>query len=143
MSDPAPATYSDEAVLAREASRVLAAQMAKSEPLVLGLPRRGTVKLPASAVRKLIHILDQMALGNATALIPVRTELTTQEAAELLNISRPSLIHLLDDGKIEFRRIGTHRRVLLESVTAYKRRSDAARLAALTELAAYDQELGI
>jgi excisionase family DNA binding protein len=69
--------------------------------------------------------------------------LTTQEAAEMLNISRPSLIQLLDEGKIDYRRVGTHRRVRFEGLMKYKRAAETARRAALEELAAYDQELGI
>ena len=76
-------------------------------------------------------------------LIPVHAELTTQEAADMLNISRPSLIQLLDDGKMEYRKVGTHRRVRFDALMAYKRQSDAERRAALVELAAYDQEIGI
>jgi len=135
-----------EAVLAKETSRVLASRVQTTEPLRLRLlddPAKETVQVPASAVRMLIRILDEMARGNAVTLIPVHAELTTQEAADMLNISRPSLIQLLDEGKIEFRRIGTHRRVRFESLMAYKRRADADRRAVLAELAAYDQELGI
>ena len=99
--------------------------------------------IPAAAVRMLIRILEEMARGNAVTLIPVRAELTTQEAADMLSISRPSLIQLLDEGKIEFRRVGTHRRVRFEGLMAYKRRADADRRAALAELAACDQEMGI
>jgi excisionase family DNA binding protein len=73
----------------------------------------------------------------------VRAELTTQEAADMLDISRPSLIQLLVEGKIEYRRVGTHRRVRFDSLMKHKREADAARRAALAELAAYDQELGI
>ena len=135
-----------EAVLAKETSQVLASRAQMGKPLRLRLlddPAKGIVKIPASAVRMLIHILEEMARGNAVTLIPVHAELTTQEAADMLNISRPSLIQLLDEGKIKFRRVGTHRRIRFEALMAYKRRADADRRAALGELAAYDQELGL
>jgi len=136
-----------DAVLAKETSRVLASHIRNSDPMELRIPGdpspEGTVKLPLSAVRLLVRILEEMARGNAVTLIPVHAELTTQEAAEMLNISRPSLILLLDEGKIDYRRVGTHRRVRFEGLMKYKRGADAARRAALEELAAYDQELGI
>jgi excisionase family DNA binding protein len=91
----------------------------------------------------LVRILEEMALGNAVTLIPVHAELTTQEAADMLNVSRPSLIQLLDEGKMEYRKVGTHRRVRFESLMSYKRRTDGERRTALAELAAYDQEIGI
>ena len=92
----------------------------------------------------LVRILEEMALGNAVTLIPVHAELTTQEAAAIcLNVSRPSLIQLLDEGKDGYRKVGTHRRVRFESLMSYKRDTDAERRAALAELAAYDQEIGI
>ena len=81
--------------------------------------------------------------GDTFTLIPVHAELPTQEAADMLNISRPSLIQLLDEGKIEFRRVGTHRRIRFEGLMAHKRRADADRRAVLAELAAYDQEIGL
>ncbi|MGH9481715.1 MAG: excisionase family DNA-binding protein [Terriglobales bacterium] len=104
---------------------------------------QATVKLPAPAVGLLVRMLEEMARGNAVRVIPVHAEMTTQEAADLLNISRPSLIQLLEGGKIGYRRVGRHRRVRIEALMKYKRRADEARRAALDELAAYDQELGI
>jgi excisionase family DNA binding protein len=135
-----------ETTLAKETSRILASHLSAGDSLRLCLlddPAKRSIKIPASAVRILVRALEEMALGNAVTLIPVRAELTTQEAADMLNISRPSLIQLLDQGKIEFRRVGTHRRIRFEGLIAYKRRADADRRAALAELAAYDQELGI
>ena len=142
---PALPTESD-ATLAKETSRLLAPRVRSSAPLsfrVLDASKGETLRIPASAVRMLVRILEEMARGNAVTLIPVHAELTTQEAADMLNISRPSLIQLLDEGKIEHRKVGTHRRVKFESLMAYKRKSDAERRAALAELAAYDQEIGI
>ena len=125
---------------------MLAPRVRSSAPLsfrVLDASKGETLRIPASAVRMLVRILEEMARGNAVTLIPVHAELTTQEAADMLNISRPSLIQLLDEGKIEYRKIGTHRRVKFESLMAYKRKADMERRAALAELAAYDQEIGI
>lgn len=143
----APTLLSEaEASIAKKTSRVLASNMDGEEPVqlrVIGSSARDTIQLPASAVRMLIRILDEMARGNTVALLPVHAELTTQEAANLLNISRPSLILLLDQGEIEYRRVGRHRRVKSEALMAYKRRVDVQRRAVLAELAAYDQELGI
>jgi len=136
-----------EVALARETSRLLSAHLHDSEPLRLSIlqdqSHEETFDLPASAVRLLVRILQEMARGNAVTLIPVHAELTTQDASEMLNISRPTLIQLLDEGKIEYRRVGTHRRVRFEALVAYKRQLEADRRAALAELAAYDQELGI
>ena len=136
-----------EAGLAKETSRVLASRLKKGAAMKLRIvdddARQATVKLPAPAVGLLLRILEEMARGNAVTIIPVHAELTTQEAADMLNISRPSLIQLLDEGKIEYRRVGTHRRVRFEAVMKYKRQMDEQRRAALRELAAYDQDLGI
>jgi excisionase family DNA binding protein len=135
-----------EAGVARETRRLLASRLKKGAPMQLRIldknAAQATVKLPAPAVGLLLRILEEMARGNAVTIIPVHAELTTQEAADMLNISRPSLIQLLEEGKIEYRRVGTHRRVRFEALMRYKRRADKARRAALDELAAYDQELG-
>jgi excisionase family DNA binding protein len=135
-----------DASLARETSRLLAPRMRSSTPLsfrVGDAPKEETLQIPASALKMLVRILEEMAKGNTVTLIPVHAELTTQEAADMLNISRPSLIQLLGEGKIEYRKIGTHRRVRFEALMQYKRHADAERRAALAELAVYDQELGI
>lgn len=137
----------DDAILAKETSRVLASRLRKNRPMRLRIlddaSREETLKLPASSVRLLLRILEETARGNAVTLVPVHAELTTQEAADMLNISRPSLIQLLDEGKIEFRRVGTHRRVRFEALMQFKREADTQRRAALDALAAYDQEIGL
>jgi len=135
-----------EAKQAEETSRVLSSRLRSKTPLrlrVVDAPEDETVVIPTSAAKILVGILDEMGRGNTVTVIPVHAELTTQEAADMLSISRPSLIQLLDEGKIEYRKVGTHRRVRFESLMTYKRRVRAERLAVLNELAAYDQEIGI
>jgi len=97
--------------------------------------------LPGYAINLLLAMLTEMSKGNAIKVMPIHAELSTQETAELLNVSRPHLVDLLEQGKIPFRKVGTHRRVLANDVFDYKQRIDAARLKALDDLAAQAQEL--
>jgi excisionase family DNA binding protein len=102
-----------------------------------------TIAIPLPALRILSDVLNEMAKGNAVALIPVHAELTTQRAADLLNVSRPHLIELLEQGAIPFRKVGTHRRVRFQDLMTYKQQTDRNRLEALEELSALDQKLGL
>jgi excisionase family DNA binding protein len=146
-SEPVAPSEAD-ATLARESARVLAPQLAKANGsmqlrVVEADGTSETVAIPTAAFRLLVTILAEMASGNAVRLIPHHAELTTQEAAELLNVSRPWLVRLLDDGRMPFHRVGTHRRVLFKDVMTYRAEHRRARRTALDELTRLDQELGL
>jgi excisionase family DNA binding protein len=102
-----------------------------------------TIAIPVPAFRLLTDILTEMAQGNAVTLMPVHAELTTQQAAELLNVSRPFLIRLIEKGQIPFRKVGTHRRIRFDDLMGYKRNVDQDRLKVLEELAAEAQKHGM
>ncbi len=102
------------------------------------------VELPASVREVLVRVVRELAEGNAVTVLPVHAELTTQEAADLLNVSRPYLIGLLDDHVLPCTRTaGNHRRLRLVDVLAYKRSRDAARRAALDEMSEEAERLGL
>lgn len=136
-----------DAMLARETSRKLAAHLREKGSVAIRLIEgdRGveTLDLPRSAARLLLEILELMARGNAVSLVPIRAELTTQQAADLLNVSRPHLVELLEKGAIPFRKVGAHRRVRADDVFRYRQEIERKRRKALDELAAHDQELGL
>ncbi|HEX6756038.1 MAG TPA: helix-turn-helix domain-containing protein [Mycobacteriales bacterium] len=112
--------------------------------VVLGVAEDGEdLTLPRDALVLLARVLAYMANGQAVSVVPTHAELTTQQAADLLNVSRPYLIGLLEAGEIEFRKVGSHRRVRMQSLMDYKRKDDARRREAADALSAESRELGL
>ena len=134
------APTADDARLAKVSSRRLAPFLDQNLRVRLAETDE-TVELPATAVRLLVDLLSVMAEGDAVSLIPIHAELTTQQAADLLSVSRPFLIKQMEEGTIPFRRVGTHRRILLSDLTAYKHAIDQRRHGTLDQLAAQAQQL--
>lgn len=133
-----------DAALAGRARGRLAAWVEGTDPVPARFGAAAEpVEIPISALRLLKEILDQMADGNGVALMPLHAELTTRQAAELLQVSRTHLVQLLDEGRIPCRRVGAHRRVRPEDILAYRHTTESRRREALDELTARDQELGL
>lgn len=137
-----------DSVLARESSRRLATRrLGRKSSIniqVLGdAEETETIAVPASALRLFLHLLTEMSQGNAVTLIPTHAELTTQQAADLLNVSRPYMAKLLDEGKIPGRTVGKYRRVRFDDLMAFKQKDDDARTKVLDQLTADAQELGM
>jgi excisionase family DNA binding protein len=137
----------EDAQIARTASQKLApyAQQQRSVALyVRDAEEEPPIELPTTAVPLLLDILEAMAAGQRITITPEGTELTTVEAAKVLNVSRPFLIKLLATGKIPHRMVGKHRRVRVDDVLAYKARDDRERESVLDQLAheAQEQDLG-
>ncbi len=137
-----------DALLARESSRRLATRkLGRKTSIRIQVLDDGeeaeTVSVPASALRLFLHLLTEMAQGNAVTLIPTHAELTTQQAADLLNVSRPYVVKLLDEGRIPSRTVGKYRRVRFDDLMAFKRKDDDARAKVLDQLTTDAQELGM
>ena len=137
-----------DALLARESSRRLATRkLGRKTSIRIQVLDDGeeaeTVSVPASALRLFLHLLTEMAQGNAVTLIPTHAELTTQQAADLLNVSRPYVVKLLDEGRIPSRTVGKYRRVRFDDLMAFKRKDDDARAKVLDQLTTEAQELGM
>lgn len=99
-----------------------------------------SVELPTTALRLLVEILAELAAGNAVQVVPVHAELTTQEAADMLNVSRPHLIKLLESGELPFHKTGKHRRVRFADLMAYKTQRSLDSEQAMAELAEQTQQ---
>ena len=137
----------NDAKMAGEASRILAAYISSRKELHFELRDDGKkaehMILPPSVIHMMQRILTEMAQGNAITVMPMNAELTTQEAADFLNVSRPFIVKQIEAGTIPHRKVGTHRRIGVKDLLTYKHNIDKARHQTLDELTAEAQRLNL
>lgn len=148
LTSPGSLPTAEEVALARESSRILSACLqtrAETQQIEI-VDDQGIahpVRVPVSALRLLIDVLTEISAGNAVSIMPIHAELTTQDAADLLNVSHLFLVQLLEHDEIPFHKVGTDRRIRYQDIIAYKERIDAERRKALDELAEQAQALNM
>lgn len=146
-----PTLTNEEAEQAKAAQRCIMAALDHSRAhqiIVLdesGQPSSGmpAVAVPPRVLRMFADLLGRMSQGHAVALVPHKYELSTQEAASLLNVSRPFVVKELEAGRIPFRKVGTHRRILFKDLMAYQEQSRMVSEQALQDLANQAQALNM
>lgn len=137
-----PPPSDEERQIAAESSRQIAALIGRGKTARIRIiDGEEDITVPVSAMRMLVDILAHMAEGEAMTLIPQDAELSTQQAADFLNVSRPYFVKLLEEGKLEFHKVGSHRRVYFRDLVTFKEQNMAERRKAMDELAAQAQEL--
>lgn len=133
----------EEALLAKQAREKLSRIHRPNRNLRVVADGTDPVEIPAPAAELLARILNAMASGEALTLIPFHAELTTQQAADTLGVSRPFIVKQIEEGKLPCRKVGAHRRVRFDDLMAFKQRIDMARQKTLDELTEESQRLGI
>jgi excisionase family DNA binding protein len=139
---PIAASENEQPAL-REIDRMLekSAHSTRS-PMLVG-PNGEQIPLPPTLFQALKRTVAHLTHGQAVTIIPINKEVTTQEAADILNISRPYLVRMLEEGKIPYNTVGTHRRIPLNDLLDYKQQRDEERLEAIREIAQISQEAGM
>lgn len=148
LGEPQEPASAADFQLARQSSEVLNRFLEESpaREIVVQLPLAAgeqQISIPAPAARLLAQILHEMGQGQAVTLFPDRAELTTQEAAQILGVSRPFLVEQLKNGALPYHQVGSHRRILLADLLVYKESQRRNRLETLSELSAQAQELNL
>ena len=137
---------SEEQAAVRQALKELHERAPTTKGLVLataGTSAPEWIPVPPGAADHIVALLEELAAGNAVSIVPISAELTTNQAARILNVSRPYLVKLLEEKKIPFKMVGTHRRIRAKDLFEYKRRDDQERERIANELAKQGQLLGM
>lgn len=142
MLDPVTPQESERPTLKKLDGVFHRAQEKKGVPKLVG-PGGFEIELPESVFQALYQIIYYMLQGRAVSIIPVNKEVTTQEAADFLNVSRPFLVKLLEKGDIPFSKVGSHRRIRFSDVLSYKKRQDERAKRGLTEITHLAEDEGI
>jgi len=137
-----PEQRAQVAALARAIEGMIEPRKRRAPTCKLVGPDGATTAIPESVFYVLERVAEVLARGDSLTVVPVGKELTTQQAADLLNVSRQYLVRLLDDGRIPFRKTGKHRRLRIEDVLAFGEQRDRDRRAGLRELSRLTQEFG-
>jgi excisionase family DNA binding protein len=141
MTEHAPISASEnEQSILRKIDSIL--ENSNRSPMLVGADGE-QILLPASLFQVLKRTVSHLSRGQAVTIIPINKEVTTQEAADILNVSRPYLIKMLEEEKIPYITVGAHRRIPLHTLLEYKERRDDEREQALRELTQLSQELGL
>jgi excisionase family DNA binding protein len=129
-----------ESLIAKEAVTKLKPLVLTGVDVKIRVERAETVvSLPARAVALIVELLETMADGKTVSLIPYEAEITTNQAADFMNVSRPFLVGLLEKNEIPYRMVGSHRRILMADLLDYKKKSDVRRRAAIGDMVAHAQ----
>ena len=115
----------------------------RRRPSRFTLPDGSTVRIPKATIDGLIELLTAAAAGDEVTVVRTPREVTTQQAAKVLNVSRPTVVKLIDDGVLASRLVGSHRRVPLAELLAYRQQVVAARRAVLDQMTTDAEELGL
>lgn len=118
-------------------------QVRSKEPEIEIEETNDKIKIPFRALQLLGDILKAMSEGKPISIVPVATEITTQKAAEMLGCSRPHLVKLLENGEIEYTKVGKHRRIMLEDIITYRHKMKEQQKKHLIDIMNFDEEAGL
>lgn len=138
-----PVLPSEAEISQAQISLKLLKQDRADKHFAIGSPSGLKVPLSEAVFDLLLNVLSEMSRGNAVLVVPINAELTTQDAADLLNVSRPYLVRLLDQGKIPFYKVGRHRRILFKDLMLYRQQSKRSKFNTMKDLTEMDEEQGI